>query len=278
MRVGRWAAILGLATALGAAAQEPDLAKPVPLEKLNTDADEVDPFAPDGLTLLYASSKSGRFEILQAKRSAVTQPWPAGKPLVNLFAADVRGPSFFKGFVYFASNHAGGEEAKKAKNFDLYRRLDQSAPFPLLAIAQPEDEARPWILPSGAEFYFSRKTKAGWVQMVALGPAPGPVGKEREVGFAPGFSHATLSAAGLTMYLQGPVEGERLGIYRSTRPRIGGAWTKPEPVAKLNHPDAKRGDQTPCLTPDGSRLYFASDRPGGKGGLDLWTVPTANLK
>jgi Tol biopolymer transport system component len=34
---------------------------------------------------------------------------------------------------------------------------------------------------------------------------------------------------------------------------------------------------TPCLSPDGSKLYFSSDRPGGKGGLDLWMIPTAQL-
>ena len=57
-----------------------------------------------------------------------------------------------------------------------------------------------------------------------------------------------------------------------------GAWTKPEPVVKLNHPEAKRGDMSPVLSIDGTRLYFSSDRPGGKGGLDLWVVPIASLK
>jgi hypothetical protein len=34
----------------------------------------------------------------------------------------------------------------------------------------------------------------------------------------------------------------------------------------------------PAITADGTRLYFVSDRPGGKGGLDIWTVATAQLK
>ena len=42
--------------------------------------------------------------------------------------------------------------------------------------------------------------------------------------------------------------------------------------------DGPRGDLSPCLTADGMRLYFVSDRPGGKGGLDIWYVPTAQLK
>ena len=31
-------------------------------------------------------------------------------------------------------------------------------------------------------------------------------------------------------------------------------------------------DNSPCLSPDGSMLYFTSDRPGGVGGYDLWQV------
>jgi hypothetical protein len=46
----------------------------------------------------------------------------------------------------------------------------------------------------------------------------------------------------------------------------------------LNNADGKRGDMSPCLNSDGTRLYFASDRPGGKGGLDLWSVLTKELK
>jgi hypothetical protein len=34
---------------------------------------------------------------------------------------------------------------------------------------------------------------------------------------------------------------------------------------------------SPCLSRDGTMLYFASDRPGGKGGLDIWMIETAKL-
>jgi hypothetical protein len=42
--------------------------------------------------------------------------------------------------------------------------------------------------------------------------------------------------------------------------------------------DRPSGDRSPCLSRDGAMLYFASDRPGGKGGLDLWVIPTAPLR
>jgi hypothetical protein len=110
---------------------------------------------------------------------------------------------------------------------------------------------------------------------VTQGDVPGP-GLAKEVGFPPGFCRATLSSAGLTMYLQGPMGDGRTGIFWSKRVKIGAAWSKPEPVSALDHPDAKRGNLSPCLS--GDRLYFSSDRPGGKGGLDIWSVVASQLK
>lgn len=45
--------------------------------------------------------------------------------------------------------------------------------------------------------------------------------------------------------------------------------------------DFKYNDKTyscahPCLSPDGNKLYFSSDMPGGKGGMDLWVCNKVN--
>ncbi len=146
------------------------------------------------------------------------------------------------------------------------------------AINEKTDETHPWITPAGKEFYFSRKTEDGWKLFIANGPMPGPIGKERPVGFPAGFHNATLSKNALTMYLQGPVENDRWGLFRSRRAKVGAEWSKPEPLTMLNSSEGKRGDITPSLSPDGARLYFASDRPGGKGGMDIWYVLTSQLK
>ena len=226
---------------------------------------------------MYATNRNGVFEVDVSRRTALTQPWTAGAPLIHLNDAEVRTPFFYKDFQFFAANPVSDEKFAKLKNFDLFRRVDQGAPIPLLGVCEKEDEQRPWIAAAGTEFYFSRKLKDGWTQFVGIGPVPGPIGKAKEVGFPPGFSHATLSVSALTMYLQGPLEEGRIGIFKSTRAKVGAAWAKPAPVVRLNHPNAKRGDLCPCLTADGLRLYFTSDRPGGKGGLDLWTVLIADL-
>ena len=114
-------------------------------------------------------------------------------------------------------------------------------------------------------------------QYVAAGPVPGPIEDPRSVGFPVDFHHATVTSNGLTMYLQGPLEPGRWGLFVSKRAKVGEKWSQPEPLSALNDPKASRGDTCPSLSADDKMLYFASDRPGGKGGMDLWVIPTAQL-
>ncbi len=257
-----------------------DELKVINLEKVNTEADEDDPFVtPSGQSLYYASNKAGTWDILLSKRSGAGQPFPAGKPLLASKEDDERSPFLLltptNTHLYFATNHVPDEKLKDLKNFDIVRKTGERAPLPLLGISEKEDEMHPWLTAGGKEFYFSRKIKKEWVMLVTQGEVPGS-GLAKEVGFPPGFCRATLNAPALTMYLQGPLEDGRTGIFRSKRTKIGTAWSKPEPVTVLDHAEAKRGNLSPCLS--GERLYFSSDRPGGKGGLDIWSVAVSQLK
>jgi hypothetical protein len=272
-----------------APAAEPAPLKPVNLDKVNTKADEDDPYlAPDGYRLYYVSSAAGRFNIMAATRARVTAAWPVGRPVEEFnrdTGADKRSPFLTRdGKFYFASNAVPKDpEEKPVKNFDLFfsRRISSRGAFTMptavLAVCSEADELHPWVTADGKEFYFSRKTKEGWRVFVAKGPASGAIADPRSVDLPAGFHHATLSPNGLTMYLQGPLDKGRWGLFRTTRPRVGAAWAKPVALTRLNCPDAPRGDMSPSLSADGSKLYFASDRPGTKGGLDLWMIPVAQL-
>jgi hypothetical protein len=57
----------------------------------------------------------------------------------------------------------------------------------------------------------------------------------------------------------------KLGIYSAEL--IDGIWTNIKPFT-YNIPEYSFG--TPALTPDGERIYFSSDMPGGIGGMDLY--------
>jgi Tol biopolymer transport system component len=280
---------LFLAALLPAApADAPRPLKPVNLA-VNTRADEDDPFlASRGLTLYYASNAKGKWDIMVAHRDSVRKSWPAGDVLQDYIAteADDRGvwvtaEDRYPQYMYFASKQDKGNN-----NFDIYVAVKQgptkafTEPRAVVNVNTTADEMHPWVSADGKQLYFSRKTKEGWRVFVAsrrsaTGPQgftePAPV-KE----LPPGFHHPTLTPDGATMYLQGPLEKERWGLFVAKK--SGGTWDQPIPLEQLNHPDGPTGDRSPCLSRDGAMLYFASDRPGGKGGLDLYVIRTAELK
>lgn len=53
-------------------------------------------------------------------------------------------------------------------------------------------------------------------------------------------------------------------------------WVAPQKIDEIdgNHPDLNTSslDGCPILSPDGRQLFMASNRPGGKGGLDIWVA------
>lgn len=283
----RYAPVLLFALILAPAAQSgPKDAKVQNLEKLNTAADEVDPFAIDASSLLYATNQPGKFEIRISKRSSASAAWPQGKLFKDFLAHkdySCRSPFAYRGTtLFFALDKVPDKKFEKLRNFDLVQSTGDRAPLPLLGISEAEDELHPWVAAGGKEFYFSRKTKAGWKLFVANGPGAGaslgPIGKAEAVGFDEGFHHATLTPSALIMYLQGPLKGDKAGIFRCKRASLTAKWSDPEPVAALNTSDGEKGDLGPSLSPDGSRLFFVSDRSGGKGGLDIYTIAVKDLK
>lgn len=255
--------------------------KTLNLEKLNSADDEEDPCpTPDGNGLLYAKKGKKYYTIYLTRRTFPGAAFGSGKVFIPDRLGDLRAPFAHQNKYYFSSNEVPDAKFADLKNFDIFMQIGTQSPAPIVAdVSTKADEMYPWITPAGKEFYYSRKTDGGWKLMIANGPVPGPIGKSKEVGFAVNFHRATVAGNGLTMYLQGPLDDDgKLGIFRSKRAKVGEPWSKPEPVKALNHPDSKKGDMQPALTADGTRLYFVSDRPGGKGGLDIWTVTTAMLK
>ena len=75
----------------------------------------------------------------------------------------------------------------------------------------------------------------------------------------------SLSPDGNTLFLY--YEEGRGDIYTSTREN--GSWSAPVRLNQfVNHPHYRESGA--CLSPDGKKLYFSSNRPGGKGGYDIY--------
>jgi hypothetical protein len=253
----------------------------------NTSADEDDPHVADGgLSLYYTLSTKGKDDIHVASRRRVSQSWPTKTELVDDYVAnrgETRGAFATQGrypqFLFVSIKD------EKGKNYDLFVAIKQGAgkvwaePTFVMKVNTGEDECFPWITGDGKSLYFSRKTKEGWKLMVAQRTnATGPQGwrDPEEVDLPVGFHHATFTPDGKTMIVQGPLEKGRWGLFLSTK--TGKEWSKPEAIAGLNHAKGKIGDRSPNLSRDGSLLYFASDRPGGKGGLDVYVSKMANVR
>lgn len=264
-------------------------AKPINLT-FNTPDDEDDPHVTsNGLVIYYAANSKKKFDIMFAHRPSVTRPWSAGEILedyIRTRADDRPGYAATEGYFPQYFFYATKKDDLKDANFDIYvaQRIDATkaynSPTPVQAICTADDEMHPWMTIDQRSLYFTRKTKEGLRVYVTTRPQAGIAQGWREptlVDFPPNFCHATVSRDGATMYLQGPLDDKgRLGLFVSKKTMKG--WSAPEPLDMLNNSEGKIGDCSPNLSRDGSLLYFASDRPGGKGGLDVWVVPTMQLK
>ncbi len=82
----------------------------------------------------------------------------------------------------------------------------------------------------------------------------------------------TFSPDGRVMVFARGNSGKRkstkdVNLYMSTYKQ--GAWTTPK-LMTISDPDS--WDSTPAFSRDGKTLYFASNRPGGQGGIDLYSA------
>ncbi len=256
----------------------------------NTEANEDDPHvSADGRMLFYSSDAEGKYDVHWSVRRKAMGAWPKGKvygDYVQTAAAD-RGAFHValrdREYLYYAT-----KKDKESDNFDIYaawKLRDEgkvfSSPTGLNKVDTTDDELHPWLTPDGRKLYFSRRTGQGWRVFVATRQATsGADGFGEPVhlkDLLDGFHHPTLTGDGRTMYLQGPLPKGRWGLFVSKFD--SGKWGKPEALS-VNSPGAETGDVSPSLSRDlGSTwLYFASDRKGGKGKMDLWAIQRSQLK
>ena len=116
------------------------------------------------------------------------------------------------------------------------------------------------------DIYFSKKDEKGkWSRPEVV---DGGLNTEHDEGAA------AFSPDGSTMYLSRAVRQDwptTVEIYTSSRSEA--KWSAPQKFEITA--DTLSNYSDPFVSPDGNRLYFASDMPGGQGGTDIWRI---NLK
>ncbi|MBL7845465.1 MAG: PD40 domain-containing protein [Cyclobacteriaceae bacterium] len=107
------------------------------------------------------------------------------------------------------------------------------------------------------EVYISYNTSGTWSQPVVV-----PITSDYNVGTA------GISADGQKMmiFMGGATDPGNIFVIN----RTGDTWSKPSIFASTLN--SKHLETTSSITPDGKTIYFASDRLGGMGGMDIYKI------
>ncbi len=149
------------------------------------------------------------------------------------------------------------------------------------------DEQVPALSPDGLELYFSgwrdntyarlggygsadlwvsRRAARNdlWGEPVNLGPAVNTAYQDKCV---------ALSVDGLSLFFdsQRPGGYGQGDLYMTRRVTLSDPWGRPVNLGPIVNSPAF--EEAPCVSADGSTLYWDSDRPGGYGSNDIWQAP-----
>jgi hypothetical protein len=259
--------------------------------KVNSNSDESSPdISADGMSLyLEASggrSGSGGLDIWMSRASTPHQDFAAAgvlpKPVNSKY--DECGPCISDDglSLYFASNRPGG-----SGDFDIWMTTRTT---PADAWGEPVNlgptvngvfaDNHPSISGDGLALYFDSRRPDGdgafngsdiWVCRRADVNDPwGPAEPVWAINTPENEFSPDVSSDGLTLYYDSPQAQRDLWVTHRTDPNEFWSW---EAGTHLGVPYSSGSiDTDPSLASDGSKLYFVSDRLGGRGSLDIWVV------
>ena len=233
-----------------------------------------------------APTVAGRTDVLLYGAGANMSEWSPATPLttINTPTATEGCPVVTKSgdVMYLASNRPGGFGA-----LDLYVSYRDeetgmwSTPRNLgPGVNTASNEQCPLVLNSGKELVFVSDRAGGlggldlWMatrddhgdDFAWTSPANLATLNTASAEFGPGAYEDEAGATVIYFNSNRPGGAGAHDLYMSTRPE-GGTFSTPVPAAGLN---TSADEQFASLAKDGREIFFASNRPGGLGGLDLW--------
>jgi Tol biopolymer transport system component len=290
----QWILLVSLAASLALAAPlaaDGILGTPVNLGPLiNSSGNEGSPeVSSDGLELYFNSNRPGGLgatDLWVSKRPNTESPWGEPKnlgPVVNTAAAEIAPCISGDGLELYFADYQGPRPGGLGKS-DLWvtRRASKDgewgAPVNLGSVVNtPYEEITPDISANGLELYFETDRPGGvggddlWVATRPSKNAPwGPAAWLGPVINQAGNDHCpNLTADGLAMFFDATPAGAAVGdLMIMTRATVRGEWRKPVSLGRI-----ASDHFASSVSSDGTTLYFASTRPGGSGGNDIWLMP-----
>ena len=245
----------------------------------------------DGLTLYFDSLRAGGFgdwDIWVTTRKSINDAWNSPEPLpesVNSIYADA-GPSVSADelSLYFASDRPSGYGS-----FDIWvtRRKTKEEPWGIPVNLGPgvnsyAYENHPSISADGLTLYFDALTWLGYYDVCVA--TRETTSDEWDMSFILSSIvnsmfyelSPSISSDGLNLFFdRRSIFGDR-DIWVATWKKSDAYWG--EPVFYGAPVNTMYQDTDPSTQFDGSMLYFASTRPGGVGGQDLWQMSIAPVR
>jgi len=113
-------------------------------------------------------------------------------------------------------------------------------------------------------------TITGWllITTIVYGQIEQPINMGSVINSAARDAEPTFMPDGNTMYFNCFDRQMKTGGDICVTERIGEGWSEPLIVQAVSTDDYLEVE--PLLSPDGKQLYIMSNRPGGKGGTDIW--------
>ena len=280
-----------IAIVLGGGSAEADYVFGEPMNlgpTVNSLSDEAAPsIADDGLGLFFASKRlggEGANDLWVTVRPTTSAPWeePANLgPTINSSSNDAGPDISANGLtLFFHSDRTGGSGGA-----DLWVSTrnttddDWGEPVNLgPTVNSSQWEFSPSLSADGLSLFFASNRSGGpggydlwvttrattqddWGSPVNLGPTVNSSYRDLD---------GDISAEGLSLFFLSDRPGgygDR-DLWLTTRPTHDDEWDTPVNLGpRVNTP---YDDRSPCISPDGSTLYFRSNRPDGVGGNDLW--------
>lgn len=118
-----------------------------------------------------------------------------------------------------------------------------------------------------SDIWISTKINDVWTTPVNLGA---PINSSAEDGFL------CLSSDGNKLYFSSTRESGYGGLDIWVSTKTGTTWSEPENLGPAVN--TEMDEWCPALSADGQKLYFTSNRNGGKGGDDIWMVENISGK